>query len=98
MERTKKKSPKPINEVVDPNLSKDMAFTILQKTEVRDALKFSISVAKDVNFVKITEVMQDDLIWKYWFQRDLSIIDINFVYPIDINKNNTSLENVLFMV
>jgi len=86
MERPTKILRNPTNKVFEPNLSMDTAFATLQKTEVRDALTFSISVANDVRFVNIRRVMENDLIWQYWFQRDLSIIDINFVYPIDIIK------------
>jgi hypothetical protein len=63
-------------------LSRDIALEVLKKAEVRDALNFVIASGKDPRFNKIVELMNQEEIWKFWFDRDLSIVPKDKLYPI----------------
>ncbi|MDB9801232.1 zinc finger MYND domain-containing protein [Flavobacteriaceae bacterium] len=47
---------------------------LLEKVEVRDALKFVIAVGNDPRFVHIRKEMNKERIWKYWMNRDMKIV------------------------
>ena len=58
-----------------------IAFVILSKAEVQDALTFTSSASGDLRFRVLLEVMGKDAIWKHWFERDLGIVFVKYNVP-----------------
>ena len=56
------------------NLNATVAFELLKRVDVRDAMSFSIATGNDPQVAMISHVMQHDDIWQYWFERDLKVI------------------------
>jgi len=56
------------------NLTYEIAYSILREAEVRDAMNFLIASGNDPKVRAIQDVMDNDDIWQYWFNRDLQVI------------------------
>ncbi len=47
---------------------------VLKRTDVEEALNLYIAVAGDQAFFKVIKIMDTNMIWNYWFQRDMAAI------------------------
>ena len=62
----------PFNETY---ISKDLAFNILSKADVKDALTFNLTITnKNVLYEQIKRQMDNEEIWLFWVKRDLEPI------------------------
>jgi hypothetical protein len=76
------KRPKLVN--IIPSKGNLDAFALLTQVEVQDAMNFAIASGGDVRFSMIVEVMRNDKIWQFWFQRDLKIVhDTKWKWPFE---------------
>jgi hypothetical protein len=72
----KKIKSSPLYEELLLNLFSDNVriLEILKRTDVEEALNLYIAVAGDQAFFKVINIMNTNLIWNYWFQRDMAVI------------------------
>jgi hypothetical protein len=52
-------------------ITRDEAFSILSKAEVRDAMTWVIGAVNDPRFANIAALMREENIWQYWTRRDM---------------------------
>ena len=72
----KKVKASPLYEELLLNLFADNVriLEILRRTDVEEALNLYIAVAGDPAFFKVIKIMDTNLIWNEWFQRDMAAI------------------------
>jgi hypothetical protein len=58
-----------LEDVIVPGLSRDSKYEILKKADAKDAMNYAISGDRD-----IVELLRQDNIWRFWFQRDMAIV------------------------
>jgi len=54
-------------------IDRGLAWVLLSNVDVQDAMKFADAVGVDSRFQQIINVLRENAIWEFWFQRDLEI-------------------------